>query len=43
MNRKFAKYKCKECGCKKISKKVECACAKKKPVAKKKKAVKKAD
>jgi ribosomal protein L40E len=37
MNRKFAKYVCKDCGAKKISKKAECKeCAVKKVVTKKK-------
>ena len=41
MNRKFAKYKCPECGAKKIAKKAKCKCAEKK-VTPKKKAAKKA-
>jgi predicted RNA-binding Zn-ribbon protein involved in translation (DUF1610 family) len=36
MNRKFAKYVCKDCGAKKISKKAKCKCAVKKVVTKKK-------
>ena len=35
MNRKFPKYKCADCGAKKIAKKAKCKCAVKK-VAKKK-------